>query len=471
MLADTVVEECGLKVKNMTVGRPTRLIFGIALPLMLGNICQQLYTVVDASVVGIGIGMSALAALGAADWFNWLFVSMAQGMAQGFTIPMAQAFGAEDYPELRRCVGSAVILAAIASVVITVLAIVLIRPVLALLQTPLDIRPMSVSYLTALFAGLPVVMAYNLLAGILRALGDGRSPLYAMIVAAVTNIALDVLFVMGFHWGVASAAVATVIAQLCSCVFCLFRLRQVEFLRLRREDFRLAAERCGHLIRMGLPVSLQNAIIAVGGMIVQRVVNPLGVTFIAGYTATNKLYGVLEVAAISYGYAMSTYSGQNLGARKIDRIGKGVRAGVITGVLTALVIAAAMFLFGEQIVGMFIDAAEANAAEATRIACEFLYVMSAFLPVLYVLHVIRSTLQGMGNAIMPMVSGLAEFVMRTGAALLLPALIGYWGVFYAEVLAWAGADVILIASFFVSYSRLRRLYLPAERAKEGQAEK
>ncbi len=445
-----------MRVKNMTEGRPARLIFGIALPLMLGNICQQLYTVVDASVVGIGIGMSALAALGASDWFNWLFISMAQGMAQGFTIPMAQAFGAGDYPELRKCVASAVVLAAIASAIMTVLALSLIRPVLGLLQTPQDIRPMSVSYLTALFIGLPVVMAYNLLAGILRALGDGRSPLYAMIVAAAVNIALDVLFVMGFGWGVASAAAATVIAQVCSCIFCLFRLRQIDFLRLRREDFRLAAARCGRLIRMGLPVSLQNAIIAVGGMIVQRVVNPLGVTFIAGYTATNKLYGVLEVAAISYGYAMSTYSGQNLGARKIDRIGRGVCAGLVTGVLTAIVIAGLMFLFGEQIVGLFIDTTEANAAEATRIACEFLYVMSAFLPVLYILHVVRSTLQGMGNAIMPMVSGLAEFVMRTGAALILPGLIGYWGVFYAEVLAWAGADVILVATYCVTYSRLRR---------------
>ena len=447
-----------MRVKNMTEGRPASLIFGIALPLMFGNICQQLYTVVDASVVGRGIGVSALAALGAADWFNWLFVSMAQGMAQGFTIPMAQAFGAEDYPELRKCVGSSILLAAAASAVITALALALIRPVLGLLETPLDIRPMSVSYLTALFAGLPVVMAYNLLAGVLRALGDGRSPLYAMIVAAVVNIALDVLFVMGFHWGVASAAVATVIAQVCSCIFCLFRLRQVEFLRLGREDFRLAAERCGRLIRMGLPVSLQNAIIAVGGMIVQRVVNPLGVTFIAGYTATNKLYGVLEVAAISYGYAMSTYSGQNLGARKIGRIGKGVRAGLVTGVLTALVIAGAMFLFGRQIVGMFIDASEANAVEATNIACEFLYIMSAFLPVLYVLHVMRSTLQGMGNAIMPMASGIAEFVMRTGSALILPGLIGYWGVFYAEVLAWAGADVILVAAFCATYSRLRKQF-------------
>ena len=445
-----------MNVRSMTEGRPLRLILGIALPLMVGNIFQQLYTVVDASVVGRGVGMDALAALGASDWFNWLFLSAVQGVAQGFAIPMAHAFGAKDYDDLRRSTGNAILLAIATAAVITAAALLLIRPVLGLLGTPEDIRPMSTAYLVVLFSGLPVVMAYNLLAGILRALGDGRSPLYAMIVASGVNIALDVLFVLGFGWGVASAAAATVIAQGCSCLFCLFRLRQVEFLRLRRSDLRFDAAKCAHLMRMGLPISLQNAIIAVGGMIVQSVVNPLGVAFIAGYTATNKLYGVLEIAAVSYGYAMTTYVGQNLGAHKLDRIRKGVRVGAVTGVVTSLVIAAAMFLFGRGIVSLFIDAGAANAESAIRIACEYLWLMSAFLPVLYILHVYRSSLQGMGNTVMPMVSGLAEFAMRTGAALLLPGLISYWGVFYAEVLAWAGADVILLTSYFVSMSKLCR---------------
>ena len=279
-----------------------------------------------------------------------------------------------------------------------------------------------------------------------------------MIVASGVNIALDVLFVLGFSWGVASAAAATVIAQGCSCLFCLIRLRQVEFLRLRRSDLRFDAAKCAHLMRMGLPISLQNAIIAVGGMIVQSVVNPLGVAFIAGYTATNKLYGVLEIAAVSYGYAMSTYAGQNLGARKIDRIRRGVRSGALAGVLTAAGIAAAMFLFGRQIVSLFIDSGAENAADAVRIAVEYLRVMSAALPVLYILHVYRSALQGMGNTVMPMVSGLAEFVMRTGSALLLPGLVGYWGVFYAEILAWAGADLILVPSYLSTFARLKKRF-------------
>lgn len=450
------MEERFVKVRNMTEGRPLRLIMAIALPLMLGNICQQLYTVADAAVVGRGVGMDALAALGSSDWFNWLFLSAVQGFAQGFTIPMAQAFGAQDYDDLRKNVGSAILLSLLTGVILTAAALVLIRPVLKLLGTPAEIRPMAVSYLTVLFAGLPVVMAYNLLAGILRALGDGRSPLYAMVLASGVNIVLDVLFVMGFRWGVASAAAATVIAQGCSCVFCLFRLRTLDFIKPQREDLRLEPARAARLMGLGLPMSLQNAIIAVGGMIVQSVVNPLGVTFIAGYTATNKLYGVLEIAAVSYGYAMSTYAGQNLGANKMERIRKGVHAGALAGVVTAFVIAGAMFLFGRGIVSLFISAAEADAEAAIRVACQFLWLMSAFLPVLYILHIYRSTLQGMGNTVMPMVSGLAEFVMRTGAALILPAWIGYWGVFWAEVLAWAGADCILLPSYLVTFRQIQR---------------
>ena len=439
----------------MTEGRPIRLIMGIALPLMLGNVFQQLYTVVDASVVGQGVGMEALAALGASDWFNWMFLSIAQGLAQGFAIPMAHAFGAKDYDGLRKNVGNAAVLAVVTSAIITVAALLLIRPVLALLGTPEDIRPMSTAYLTVLFAGLPVVMAYNLLAGVLRSLGDGRSPLYAMIVASLVNIALDVLFVVGFGWGVSSAAAATVIAQGCSCLFCLYRLKGAEVMRLKRSDLKPDPRLCGRLLRLGVPISAQNAIISVGGMIVQSVVNPLGVAFIAGYTATNKLYGVLEIAAVSYGYAMSTYAGQNLGARKIDRIRRGVRSGALAGVLTAAGIAAAMFLFGRQIVSLFIDSGAETAADAVRIAVEYLRVMSAALPVLYILHVYRSALQGMGNTVMPMVSGLAEFMMRTGSALLLPGLVDYWGVFYAEILAWAGADLILVPSYLSTFARLK----------------
>ena len=444
-----------MQVKNMTEGNPIKLILSVALPLMVGNIFQQLYTVVDAQVVGTVEGVSALAALGASDWFYWMFLGLVQGLAQGFTIPMAQAFGAKDYGALRKNVGNSIVLAVLNSAVITLIAVLSIPAVLNLLGTPVEIRPMSEKYLLVLFLAFPIVMAYNLMAGILRSLGDGKSPLYAMVVASIVNIGLDLLFVAGFRWGVIGAAAATAIAQACSSLFCLWRLSRIGFIRPEKADLHLDGAIGRRLMLLGLPIAAQNGVIGLGGMIVQTIVNKLGVTFIAGYTATNKLYGVLEIAAISYGYATSTYAGQNLGAGKIKRIWSGVHASALTGVITAGVIAAFMFLFGKAITGSFISGTPEEVAEAGKIAWEYLALMSACLPILYVLHIYRSALQGMGNTVTPMASGIAEFVMRTGAALLLPALIGYWGVFWAEVLAWIGADLILVSSYYLIFKRIR----------------
>lgn len=436
-----------MHTRDMTEGRPLKLILLVALPLMLGSVFQQLYTVVDAAVVGRCIGLEALAALGSADWFTWLWLSLAQGLAQGFVIPIAQAFGAHDEADLRRWTGGAVLLAAGSTVLLALGAQLSVVPVLRLLGTPEEILPTAAAYLRAIFLGMPVVMAYNLLAGMLRSLGDARSPLMAMVAASLLNIALDLLFVMAFHWGVVGAAAATVIAQACSALFCLLRVLRVEALRLSRADLRLEPVRAARLMKLGLPVSLQNAVIAVGGMIVQSAVNPMGVAFIAGYTATNKLYGLLEIAAVNYGYALMTFAGQNYGAKRHDRIRAGVRTGVLAGVLTALGIAGVMFLFGRSLLSLFVDPA-ANGGQSIGYAVEFLRLMSASLPILYVLYVYRSTLQGVGDTLMPMVSGLAEFVMRTGSALLLPAVISYRGLFWAEVLAWLGADLILIPTYY-----------------------
>ena len=425
-----------------------RLILSTALTLMVGNVFQQMYTIVDASVVGRGIRLKALAALCSADWFNWLFFSIVIGFAQGFSIPVAQAFGAKDYDELRKNVGNATSLGLLTAAAITAIALLVVTPVLNTMGTPDEVRPMAAAYLRVLFSGIPIVMGYNLLSGILRALGDSRSPLLAMVLSSLINILLDCLFVFGFGWGVESAAAATVIAQASSFIFCLFRIKSVEFMRLSREDLMPVRARGLRLMRLGAPISAQNAVIAIGGMIVQTVVNGMGVSFIAGYTATNKLYGLLEIAAVSYGYAISTYAGQNLGAKRMERVRDGVRAGLKSGIITALGIALIMVLFGKSILSLFIGESETDALD---MAVENLTIMAGCLPILYVLYVYRSALQGMGNTVMPMVSGIAEFVMRTGSALLLPGLIGYTGLFWAEVLAWLGADVILIPSYYRMY--------------------
>lgn len=444
------------KIKNMTEGKPLPLIVSFALPLMMGNIFQQLYTVVDTMIVGKALGVDALAALGATDWLYWMLLGMIQGVTQGFAILMAREFGAQRYEQLRRVTGISVSLSAICAVLFLAVGMLVSRPVLELLQTPAQIMDGSLLYLRIMFCGIPVVMAYNLLACILRSLGDGRTPLSAMILAAMTNIALDLLFVLVFRWGIAGAAIATLIAQLFSCIFCLLRLRKIEFLTLHREHFKMHAKTSLRLISLGCPMALQNIMIAIGGMIIQFVVNGFGVAFLAGFTATNKLYGVLEIAATSYGYAMITYVGQNLGAGKIERIKSGMRSAIAVAIATSAVIAGVMLLLGQNIVSLFISGTPDEITEATKVAYDYLVIMSLCLPVLYILHVARSAVQGMGNTVLPMVSGIAEFIMRTGGVLLLPSLLHETGIYLSEVLAWAGADMILIPSYFITLSRISK---------------
>ena len=442
------------KIKDMTQGKPLPLIIQFALPLMLGNVFQNLYTLVDTMVVGKALGVDALAALGATDWFYWMIVGIIQGVTQGFAILISQHFGAKQYEDLRQVVGASAVLSALCSAVLLVGGQLVTRPVLLLLKTPADIIHWSELYLRILISAAPIVTAYNLLSCILRALGDGQSPLTSMILASLTNIALDLLFVLGFGWGIAGAAAATVIAQVVACGYCLLRLRQIDFLRFTRRHFVLKPAMASRLLGLGFPMAFQNAIIAIGGMIIQMVVNGYGVAFIAGFTATNKLYGVLEVAATSYGYAMITYVGQNLGAQKPDRIRSGMRCAVAVAIVTSVVIATGMILLGRQILGGFISGTPEEVAQATQVGYTYLCFMSVCLPVLYILHVTRSAVQGMGNTVLPMASGIAEFVMRTGCVLLLPPLIGEVGIFAAEVLAWAGADVILIPSYFITMAKI-----------------
>lgn len=430
--------------RDMTQGKPLRLITLFALPLMLGNVFQQMYMLVDAAVVGKALGVSALAAMGAADWLNWMMLGIIQGFAQGFAILMAQQFGAKQESQLRKTVGLSVILAAATSVLLMLLGQLGLLPVLKLLDTPREVIGNSASYLRIMFWAAPVVMAYNLLASILRALGDGRTPLLAMVVASLVNVVLDLLFVLAFHWGIPGAAIATVIAQICAAVFCLFKLRKLSVMQLRRSDFSVSAAPALRLYRLGIPMALQNMIIAVGGLIIQSVVNTHSVAFIAGFTATNKLYGVLEIAATSYGYAMVTYVGQNLGAGKPDRIRKGVSAAAAASVVISAIISAVMLIFGKQILQLFISGDPSDLAVASQTGYTYLVHMSLCLPCLYILHMTRSSLQGMGNTVLPMCSGAAEFLVRTAAVLTLPMLLDAQGIYLAEVFAWIGADLILV---------------------------
>lgn len=437
---------------RMTEGKPGRLILTFALPLMLGSIFQQTYTIVDTAVVGQVVGVDGLAALGAVDWFNWLSLGICTGLAQGFSILIAQFFGAKDEFRLKKAVAMSFLLTIAAAVALTAVFQLAAGPVLHLMGTDTKIMEGSMTYIRICFWGISVVLVYNVLAAILRAIGDSSTPLVAMVIAAAINVGLDLLFVVVFHWGIAGAAIATVIGQFFSAVYCLVRLSRLEVMRLKKIHWKMDQRIVRRLLSLSGPLAFQSGIIAVGGMILQSIVNTFGVIFVAGFTATNKLYGLLELAAISFGHAMSTYTGQNLGAKNYRRIKMGVRAGAKMAVLTAAATSVVMIAFGRFFISLFVDAQNADADQVMAYAYHFLFTMSLFLFILYLLYIFRSALQGMGNTSIPLVSGIAELVMRIGSALLLPHVIGEYGIYMAEVLAWTGAAVLL-AVFYVRAER------------------
>lgn len=442
---------------NMTQGKPLRLLFAFALPLMFGNVFQQLYTVVDTAIVGRGVGMDALAALGTVDWLNWLLLGVAQGLTQGFSVRIAQKFGQGDMKGLRQTAGQSALLSAVIALVCT-FAIQLVLPyVLVLLRVPEDLRAMASLYTRVLMAGLPAVVFYNYCAGVLRAIGDSRTPLIAMVVAALTNILLDCVAVFWLGWGIVGAAAATVFAQLLSGVICACHIRKIPGLRFGKPQLVPAAKDCLDLMRIGTPIAAKNVIIALGGMVIQSIVNGFDMSFIAGFTATNKLYGLLEIAALSYGYAVTTYVGQNYGAGQTARIRSGVRSAVVLSILTSFVIGGLMLLLGRSITMLFISSEDpVLAAAAGETAYRYLCVMSFSLPALYLLYVFLSALQGMGRTVATMVSGIVEFVLRVSLAFLV-GWSGYQnGIFGAEVSAWFGAAVFLAVSYFRGIRKLMK---------------
>ena len=423
----------------MTKGKPLNLIFLFALPLMLGNILQQLYTMVDTMIVGQFLGVNALASLGAADWINWAILGIVMGFTQGFSIRISRTFGAEDYGNMKRSMHMIFFLCAFFSILTTVVAEISIVPLLTLLNTPSNVIQGSITYLRIMSGGLTITMFYNCFSSILRSLGDSRTPLLAMIGGAITNICLDLLFVVVFKWGIAGAAIATLLAQFLTAIFCLYMLKKELPFKLELTKFKFEKKIIKNLLQLGSPLAFQNLIISIGGIMVQSVVNRFGFLFIAGFTATNKLYGLLEVAAISFGYAITTFNSQNLGAKQF---------------CTSVIIGGSMVLFGKHILLLFISGTPDQINKVLTISYKYLFIMAICLPILYMLHSYRSALQGMENTFIPMVSGIVELVIRVGVALIFPIFLGQNGIYLAEVLAWTGAAVLLYISYKIKIHAL-----------------
>ncbi len=438
----------------MTQGKPLKQLFFFALPLMFGNVFQQLYTVVDTAIVGQGVGLDALAAVGTVDWLNWMFLSVAQGFTQGFSVRISQKYGEQNIKGMKLVIGQSVRLSVVIAVLGTIVSQIGLPFFLSMLRVPIELRAIATQYIRIVFAGFPIVVFYNYCASVLRAIGDSKTPLKAMVAASVTNIVLDLLAVFVWNLGVAGAASATVIAQLIAGIICVIKIWKLSILHFGRDEIDKNRDVSVNLFKLGMPVAAQNIIISLGGMTVQMVANGFGMSFIAGFTATNKLYGLLEVAAISYGYAVTTYVGQNYGARYLERIKKGIRSAVGLSITTSVIIAGIMILFGRQITMLFISSDVPELVEvAGNTAYHYLTVMSVCLPVLYLLHLYQAALRGMGNTVMPMLSGIIEFVVRVSVSLVV-GRIGYaYGLFGAEVAAWTGAMLFMMVSYYYLFKK------------------
>lgn len=444
------------RTRDMTTGSPTKHLILFTLPIIAGNAFQQLYSLVDSFVVG-QVSVDALTAVASAGWLDWLVLSLAIGLAQGFGIQVAQSFGAGNQAELRRAIAQSLLLSAATVITVEILAQTLLWPILVAMDMPSQTIRMTESYLRIIFAGLPLVMGFNLFSGFLRSVGNSVTPLFAMVTAALTNIGLDFLYVLGFGWGVEGAAVATITGQGLSCIICLIAVLRTPALHIRRSDLRFDGSMCARLMRLGIPISFQNLIISIGGLVLQKVVNGFRYVFVAGFNATNRLVGLLELAGASLGSAVGTFAGQNLGAGRIDRVKLGQRRAAQLSVLLGVLVGGCMILFGKPLISLFLtDEDPVKVAQTLAVAYEYLVVMSAGLPMLYLLFTYRTTLQGIGDTFIPMLSGVVELAMRILCALVLPSLMGDMGVYLSEISAWIGAAILLMWGYYRRIHKLER---------------
>ena len=440
------------RIKDMTSGKPVKLILVFALPILIGNMLQQFYSLIDSLIIGQLLGVTALTAVSASGWLDWAVLSIPMGLAQGYSIHAAQCYGGKRYGELKKTVAQSYLISIAVTVILELFSQIMLYPVLKWMNSPDETIRLTEQYLRIIYAGLPVVMCLNVFSGLLHALGNSRTPLLALACSSAVNISLDWWFVGSLGLGTNGGAYATVIAQAVSAAICLAAVLRIPELRPRRPEFRPDKSVIRKLIKLGFPIAFQNLIISLGGLVLQGVVNAFGFVFMAGYNAASRLQGLVEIAGASLGSAAGTFTGQNTGAGQKERVRLGLRRSAQIGFLLALSVGMIMILFGKPILSLFIRDEAELAGQVLAIGYDFLRVMAAGLPMLYLLFVYRSTLQGLGDTVIPMVSGFVELALRVGTALLLPLLLGYWGVYIAEIAAWIGAGIFLIIG---CYHRLR----------------
>ncbi len=428
---------------DMTKGTPWKNITRFAIPLIFGNIMQQFYTLADAMIVGKVLGYKALAALGSADWLAWFMTSIINGITMGYCTRAAQEKGKQSKEGLFSVSAMCIFLSILLSILLFAVGQAVAMPALRILDTPSDIITDAYHYLRVIYLGIPLNLFYNTLSALLRADGDSKTPFIAMVVSSITNVLLDSVFVLVFGWGVTSAAIATVLAQGVSTVICLIRLLKNENLHFTKNHLVPKGAVITSILRYSLPMAFQFCLVATSGLFIQYLTNRQGSTFIAGYTAANKYYGMVEMGAIAIASALLTYTGQNYGAGNDKRIKQGISAGlrvsaVVSGFITLLIV-----LFHKQMLSLFISAEPGTYAEILHYATQFIFFLGCPLYILYLHHALRSILQGMGDVMTPIFSGLMQFIFRISSAFIITYLVGPVGIFAAEPFAWIGSVIYL----------------------------
>lgn len=441
--------------KDMTKGSPWRLIFFFTVPVLLGNIFQQLYSMVDTIIVGRFVSVQALAAVGATGSISFLVIGFATGITSGFGIVIAQKFGAGDEKAVRRSVGVSIVLCIIITIILTILSLTTSRFVLELMNTPDDIINDAVIYINIIYAGIFATIYYNMVASILRALGDSKTPLYFLVLSSILNVVLDLVLIINFHMGVAGAGIATVFSQFVSAVLCtIYTIKRYPILKLKKSDFRVNKTWAWAHLRVGLPMALQFSVTAVGVMVLQSALNVFGSEVIASFTAASKVETLVTQTMNSLGTTMATFCGQNLGAGKWRRIKKGMQVGMIFSAGCVLIAALINFTLGTAATRLFMtDPSD----EIIGYARTYLYITTLFYPFLAAIYLFRNSLQGMGDAMIPMIGGVAELISRLGVAVILPIFIGYIGVCLASPAAWFVTGMILTVRYILLIKKQMRM--------------
>ena len=434
----------GTLVRDMTEGSPTRRIVEFFFPLLFGLLFQQVYNMVDTIVVGKFLGVTALAGVGSTGSLSFLVLGFCIGVCNGFAIPVAQKFGERDYPGLKRFVVNAIMLAVAFSLVMTAVVCSLCSPLLGWMNTPADIVDDAFAYIFVIFLGIPVVFIYNVLFGIIRSLGDSRTPVIYLVICSLLNVALDLLFILAFGMGVEGAAWATVISQAVSSLLCVNYIRHCDLLILTRRDWKMDKTCIKRLVGMGVPTGLQYSITAIGSIVLQASVNLLGSSYVASVAAGSKVSQLFCCPFDALGSTMATYGGQNVGAGKLERIGKGLKSCSAIGIVYSLAAFGALSMYGGNLSQMFMDARE---TQVIANAALFLTVNSAaYIPLAFV-NIVRFLIQGLGFTRQAVFAGALEMVARVIVGVVMVPAFGYIAVCAASPAAWVAADLFLFPTY------------------------